>query len=80
MKKNTKPNSARPVRPDFDPDLVSIRHMGKSFGAVHLYHHSFLSRGTIYKILNSQTKRPTHMTMTGIARAMGYEYKLVRGR
>jgi hypothetical protein len=87
-KKSTKVKSAsednpkkleKPIYDDDVDDLVSLME-GHSTGAI--YKDTWLSRGTISKLRHpdwsKRTKKPQHMTMRGVASALGYEYRLVR--
>lgn len=67
----------KPEKPLLDPDVHRLVRAVRSHAVSDLYHNSYLSRGTIVRLMKNQTKRPQHLTMVGIANAAGLEYRLV---
>jgi len=43
-----------------------------------IHERSGVSVGTLYRWWNRQTRRPQHATIMAVARAMGYDYELVK--
>lgn len=70
-------NGKKPERPLVDPDISRLVRAIRSASDAELYHNSYLSRSTIQRLRTGKTRRPTHMTMTGIAAAAGMEFRLV---
>ena len=76
MSKTTKPN--RPAKPEQDDDVEELADLISHMEVSDLYHNSYLSRSCIRNLKKGITKKPQHMTMTGIAAAAGFEYVLRR--
>jgi hypothetical protein len=66
----------RPEKPLRDPDIIILMRQVRTRTTTELYQNSYLSRSTISNLRKGKTRRPTHMTMTGIAAAAGLVYKL----
>lgn len=77
--------SRRRVKPLRDVGVDEIRAAIRNTGMSNadIYHNTYLSRGTISKLLEwrpgkSRTRYPTFMTMKGVAAAGNMEYRLVK--
>jgi hypothetical protein len=68
----------KPVKPAVDPDIGVLLAATRTLENSQLYHNSYLSRGTINNLRKRKTKRPSHMTMVGIAAAAGLKWKLTK--
>jgi hypothetical protein len=73
---------SKPARDDAVDDIrKTVCNLGLSNAEI--YHNTYLSRGTIQKLLEARvgkprTRYPSHMTLKGVAAAAGFEYRLVR--
>lgn len=79
-----KPNSHK-IKPTRDDAVDEIRKAIRSLGLDNatIYHQTYLSRGTISKLLEvrpgkKRTRYPTFMTLKGVAAAGEMEYRLVK--
>ena len=75
---NSGNGDARPKKPPIDPGISPLVRAVRGNSVGDLYHNTYLSRSTIANLVKGKTRRPNHMTMTGIAAAAGLQYKLVR--
>jgi len=81
-RKKSRPGKIKPLR---DAEVDNIRKAIRSLDLTNaeIYHNTYLSRGTITKLLEARpgkkrTKYPTFMTLKGVAAAGGMEYRLVK--
>lgn len=70
----------RPKKPLRDAEVDILAEAISGYDTTDLYHNSYLSRSTIKRLRDGKTRKPQHMTMTGIAAAAGFEYVLRRRR
>jgi hypothetical protein len=71
----------RPKKPQRDPDIEKLVSQTDGWANADIYHNTFLSRGTIANLRGTgrrKTRYPTHMTMVGVAAAVGLEWRLVK--
>ena len=68
----------RPKKPKRDPDVAKLVAQTDGYSNADIYHNTFLCRGTISKLRGGKTRRPSHMTMIGVAAAVGLEWRLVK--
>lgn len=80
-----KMNSRSKLKPAKDSAVDEIRAAIRGLGLnnAEIYRNTYLSRGTITKLLEirpgrKRTKYPTFMTLKGVAAAGGMKYKLIR--
>jgi hypothetical protein len=85
MTMTRKTKSRSKLKPTRDNAVDEIREAVKALGLTpaEIYHSTYLSRGTISKLLESRsgkkrTRYPTFMTLKGVAAAGGMRYKLIR--
>ena len=68
----------KPLR---DPGIEEVVDKVNNYSTSDIYHNSYLSRSTIRKLRRTDdkaTRRPQHMTLTGVLNACGYEYAIRR--
>lgn len=70
--------SKRARKPTRDTDVDELAVLMNGHEVNDIYHNSYLSRSTIRRLRDRQTRVPQHMTMKGIAAALGFEYVLRR--
>lgn len=80
MSKADKPPKIKPAR-DSAVDEIRTVIQGLGLTNAEIYHNTYLSRGTIAKLLETRPGRkrtiyPTFMTLKGVAAAGGMEYVL----
>ena len=85
MPKTRKRPPSRKTKPLRDTEVDNIRATIRGLGMsnAEIYHNTYLSRGTIAKLLEwrpgkKRTKYPAFMTLKGVAAAGGLEYRLVK--
>lgn len=63
-----------------DPVIDELRTVVKDAGASYsgIAEASGVSSGTIYNWFHGATRRPQHASIMAVARAMGYDYELVK--
>lgn len=63
-----------------DPAIDELRTVIKDEGASYLQiqEASGVSSGTMYNWFHGQTRRPQHASIMAVARALGYDYQLVK--
>jgi hypothetical protein len=74
-KKKTGPPYKKPL---VDPDLAVLTQQMGEVTVSEVYKQSFLSRSTIANWKKGKTRRPSHMTMIGIAASKGLVWRLVK--
>jgi hypothetical protein len=82
MAADKKPRREKPPykKPDRDSDLDVINDLiaGSTVSAV--FYNTYLSRSAIRNIMVGKTRKPQHMTMTGLAASQGFKWKLVKAK
>jgi len=68
----------RPKKPARDSDIEKLVSQTDGYANADIYHRTFLCRGTIANLRKGKTRYPTHMTMVGVAAAVGLEWRLVK--
>jgi hypothetical protein len=68
----------RPKKPKRDNDIERLVAQTDGYANADIYHKTFLCRGTIANLRKGKTRYPTHMTMVGVAAAVGLEWRLVK--
>lgn len=78
MTQKKKPIQRRLVKPKQDSDVAELARLMSEHEVSDIYHNSYLSRTTIKRLMDRKTRVPQHMTMQGIAAAIGLVYVLRR--
>jgi hypothetical protein len=68
----------RPKKPKRDNDIEKLVAQTDSYSNADIYNKTFLCRGTIARLRSGKTRYPNHMTMVGVAAAVGLEWRLVK--
>jgi len=69
---------SRREKPPRDPDVAKLIAQTDGYSNGDIYRNTYLCRSTINNLRRRKTRYPTHMTMVGIAAAVGLEWRLVK--
>jgi len=73
-----KKHPARYKKPARDADIDVLISKTMPLSNAEIYHNTYLCRSTIANLRRCRTRYPTHMTMVGVAAAVGLEWRLVK--
>jgi len=72
-----KPPFKKPLR---DPDIDMVMDLVAGYSVSDIFHNTYLSRSAIRNLIKNKTKKPQHMTLTGMAASRGFKWKLVKDK